>query len=75
MDDTEAAWGAVHVALDRLPGWDATRPVWHSEERRWVACAFYAGHLRRSDPRPAVDARGASEAGAPGELAATLRTR
>jgi hypothetical protein len=35
----------VHVARDRLPGWDATRPVWHSEERRWVACAFYAGHL------------------------------
>ena len=62
MADTETAWEAVHAALDRLPGWEATRPQWHPEERRWVASAFYAGHLRRFEPRPAVEARGVSEA-------------
>ena len=46
MTDVEAAWEAVHQALDRLPGWEATRPHWRSEERLWAASAFYAGHLR-----------------------------
>ena len=62
MTDTEAAWEAVHGALDRLPGWAVTRLVWHPEERLWVATAFCAGHLRRFEPRPAVEVRGTSEA-------------
>ena len=33
MDDTEAAWEAVHAALDRVSGWEATRPHGHSEKR------------------------------------------
>ena len=75
MDDTEAAWEAVHTALERLPGWEVTRPQWHPDERQWVAGAFYAGHLRRFEPRPAVEGRGVSEAEALGELAAALRAR
>ena len=62
MDDTGAAWQAVHAALDRLPGWEVTRPHWHPDERRWVVSAFYAGHRRRFEPRPAVEGRGVSEA-------------
>ena len=61
MDD-EAAWEAVHAALDCLPDWEVTRPQWHPDERLWVAGAFYAGHLRRFEPRPAVEGRGVSEA-------------
>ena len=75
MDDIEAAWEAVHAALDHLPGWEATRPRWHPDERRWVAGVFYAEHLRRFEPRPAVEGRGTSEAGALVELAAALGTR
>jgi hypothetical protein len=75
MPDTEAAWDAVHAALDHLSGWEVTPPEWHSEERRWCATAFYAGHLRRFEPRPAVVARGVSEAEALVELAAALGTR
>ncbi len=62
MLDIAVAWEAVHAALDRLPGWEVTRPQWHPEERQWVASAFYAGHLHRFEHRPAVEARGASEA-------------
>ena len=58
------AWEAVHAALDHLPGWEATRPQWHADERRWVVSAIYAGHLRRSEARPAVEGRGVSEAAA-----------
>jgi hypothetical protein len=43
MSDTEAAWEAVHQALERLLGWETTRPQWHPEERLWAASAFYAG--------------------------------
>lgn len=60
--DVAAAWEAVWAALERLRGWEASRPSWH-------ASAYYAGHLRRTDPRPAVDARGATEAEALRELA------
>ncbi len=58
MDDIEAG-GAAH-------------PKRHPDERRWCATAFYAGHLRRFEPRPAVEARGTSEAEALRELAAAL---
>ena len=75
MDDIETAWEAVHAALDRRPGWEATRPQWHPDERRWVATTFYAGHLRRFEPRPAVEGRGTSEAEALVELAEALGTR
>lgn len=40
-----------------------------------AATAFYAGHLRRFDARPAVEARGTSEAEALVELAKALGTR
>jgi len=73
MTDTEAAWEAVHAALERLPGWEATRPQWHPEERRWAASAFYAGYLRRFAARPAVESRGMAEAEALRELAEALR--
>jgi hypothetical protein len=75
MDDTEVAWEAVHAALERLPGWEAARPRWHSEERLWVTTAFYAGPLRRLDRRPAVEARGITEIEALWGLAAALRER
>ena len=42
--------------------------------RLWVATAFYAGHLRRFDQRPAVEGRGVSEVEALGELAEALGT-
>ena len=74
MDDIEIAWEAVHAALDHRPGWEATRPQWHPDERRWVASAFYAGYLPRFDQRPAVEARGTSEAEALMELAEALGT-
>ncbi len=70
MDDIDAAWEAVHAALERRPGWGATRSQWHPVERLWPATAFYAGHLRRFDPRPAVEGRGTSEAEALWGLAA-----
>jgi hypothetical protein len=75
MSDVEAAWEAVHQALDRLPGWEATRPHWRFEERLWAASAFYAGHLRRFADRPAVVSRGMTEAEALWELAEALRTQ
>ena len=75
MSDTEAAWEAVHQALEHLPGWEATRAHWRSEERLWAATAFYAGHLHRVATRPAVDARGMTEAEALREVAEALRSR
>jgi hypothetical protein len=73
MTDTEAAWEAVHQALERLPGWEAIRPQWHPEERLWAASAFYAGHLRRFAARPTVESRGMTETEALRELAEALR--
>ncbi|MGO9177899.1 MAG: hypothetical protein ACLQBX_17610 [Candidatus Limnocylindrales bacterium] len=73
MSDTEAAWEAVYQALDRLPGWEVTRPRWRPEEQLWAASAFYAGHLRRFAARPAVVSRGTTEAEALRELAEALR--
>ena len=75
MRDIEEAWDAVHQALDRLPGWEATRSHWRSEERLWAASAFYAGHLRRFADRPAVDSRGVTEAEALWELVEALRVQ
>ncbi len=75
MSDVEAAWEAVHEALDGLPGWEATRPRWHPDERLWAATAFYAGHLGRFMARPAVESGGLTEAEALRELADALRTR
>lgn len=42
-EDVATAWDAVHAALDRLPGWEVMRPVWYSEERRWVASGVLRG--------------------------------
>ncbi len=63
----------MYDALERLPGWEVTRPQWRSEERLWAATAFYAGHLRRFAARPAVESRGMTEADALRELAEALR--
>ena len=75
MSDIEAAWEAVHEALDDLPSWEATRPQWRPDERLWATTAFYAGHLGRFAVRPEVELRGLTEAEALWELAAALRAR
>lgn len=72
-EETEAAWEAVHAALERLPGWEARRPQHYPDERQWTASTFYAGHIRRTDARRAVDSHGETEAEALWELAEALR--
>ena len=71
-EDVADAWEAVHVALERLAGWEASRPQWHPDERLWAATAFYAQPMRRFERRPAVEARGMTEAEALRELAKAL---
>ena len=68
----QAAREAVWKGLERLPGWEMSRPSWRSEERLRAASAYFAGHLHRTERRPAVDASGATEAEALWELAAAL---
>jgi hypothetical protein len=71
--DVVAAWDAVHDALARLPGWEASRPAYRVEERLWIATAHYIGWIRVLQRRPVVEARGATEADALRELAEALR--
>jgi hypothetical protein len=75
VSDTEAAWEAVREALERLPGWEATPPHWHPEERLWAATAFCKGDIHRFERCAAVQSRGMTEAEALWELAEALRTR
>ena len=74
-DDLPAAWDAVHDALAAQPGWEASRPVYHREERLWIGTAFRSGHVHRGERRPVVEARGETEAEALSELAVALRSR
>lgn len=55
-----------------LPGWEAARPVYHGEERLWVAYAHDARDTRARQPHTFVESRGMPEAEALRELAAAL---
>jgi len=70
-----AAWDAVHDALAALPGREAVRPVYHGEERSWVADAHDARHTHGRQPHAFVESRGMTEAEALLQLAEALRSR
>jgi hypothetical protein len=74
-DDVADAWAAVGDALARLPGWEASRPVYHREERCWTVTAFRTGHVLVGQRRSVMESHGMTEAGALRELEEALRRR
>ena len=48
-DDREHAWGDVHDAIARMPGWSVGPCTYHGEVALW--------HITAIDPAPAGSAR------------------
>jgi hypothetical protein len=71
----ERAWGSVHDALARTPGW-AVRPCTdHAEVARWHFTAFDLRPCGRYAKREAITATKATEIAVLGVLGALLTVR
>lgn len=70
-----AAWDRLHAALERLPGWRASRPEYHPDRGAWRATAYDGRPLGRGKPHEALEADGATEAEAIDRLADLVADR
>jgi hypothetical protein len=59
--DRETAWVALHGAVERLPGWRATKAEFHEDERRWHVTAVDARPRGRQARHEAISATGATD--------------
>ena len=74
-DERERAWGAVHDALARMPGWAGGPCTYHAEVALWHVTAIDLRPRGRYAKREAITATGATESGALGALVALLQAR
>ena len=74
-DDREHAWGAVHDALARMPGWAVGPCTYHGDVALWHVTAIDLRPRGRYAKREAITATGATEIKALGALVALLEAR
>jgi hypothetical protein len=60
-DDREHAWGAVHDAIARMPGWSVGPCTYHGEVALWHVTAIDLRPRGRYAKREAITATGATE--------------
>jgi hypothetical protein len=60
-DEREAAWGAVHDAIARMPGWAVGPCTHHAEVALWHVAAIDLRPRGRNAKREAILATGATE--------------
>ena len=74
-DEREAAWGAVHDAIARMPGWAVGPCTYHAEVALWHVNAIDLRPRGRYAKREAITATGATEIEALAALVALLEAR
>jgi hypothetical protein len=77
-DDRETAWGRVHEAMERLPGWRVTPASDQADEpaaSRWRVSAVDGRSLGPRGKREVVEGAGATEVEALEMLARQLEDR
>ena len=74
-DERERAWGAVHDALARMPGWAVGPCTYHAEVALWHVNAIDLRPRGRYAKRETIQATGATEIDALGALVALLEAR
>ena len=74
-DERERAWGAVHDAIARMPGWAVGPCTLHREVALWHVTAIDLRPRGRYAKREAITATGATEIAALRALVALLEAR
>ena len=74
-DERERAWGAVHGALARMPGWSVGPCTYHAEAALWFVTSIDLRPRGRYAKREAITATGATEIDALAALVALLEAR
>jgi hypothetical protein len=74
-DEREHAWGTVHDALARMPGWAVGPCTYHAEVALWYVSAVDLRPRGRYAKREAITATGATETAALGALVELLEAR
>ena len=74
-DEREQAWGTVHDALARMPGWTVGPCTYHAEVALWHVTAVDLRPRGRYAKREAIVATGATEIDALGALLALVEAR
>ena len=74
-DERERAWGAVHDAAGRIPGWAIGPCVYHADDDLWHVAAIDLRPRGRYANREAITATGATEIEALAALVALLDAR
>jgi hypothetical protein len=71
-DERERAWGAVHDAIARMPGWAVGPCAHHGDGALWHVTVIDLRPRGRYAKREAIEATGATEIEALGALVALL---
>ena len=71
-DERERAWGAVHDAIARMPGWAVGPCTYHGEVALWHVTAIDLRPRGRYAKREAIKATGVTEIAALSALVALL---
>jgi hypothetical protein len=74
-DEREHAWGAVHDAIARMPGWSVGPCSYHGEVALWHVNAIDLRPRGRYAKREAITATGATEIATLRALVALLAAR
>jgi hypothetical protein len=75
VTDDEHAWGAVHNALAKMPGWAVGPCTYHGEVALWRVAAIDLRPRGRYAKREAITGTGTMEIAALGALVALLEAR
>ena len=73
--ERERAWGTVHDAVARMPGWAVGPCTYHGEVGLWYVAVIDLRPRGRYAKREAITATGATEIDALGALAELLEAR
>lgn len=74
-DERECAWGAVHDAIARMPGWAVGPCLYHGDGALWHVNAIDLRPRGRYAKREAITGTGATEIAALRALVALLEAR
>jgi hypothetical protein len=74
-DERECAWGSVHDALARMPGWAVGPCTYHGDGALWHIAAIDLRPRGRYAKRETIEATGETEITALGALVTLLEAR